>query len=411
MTVGNRTRKKEWSFTALFWIGNIVLWSMLYWRFCVVGTSADFVWHDKFVRLLIEGKMVLMHPGYHALVSLFALLFGMKTTVAAVIVLTIAMCVSIYVTMLIMKDSLEIDFLSNVQLLLVSFLLNIVQPIFFYGFAPGYSSGNSYSSPTQAVCKPFTLLVIWLFIKMNKHEHPVMKEQFALLVMMILSCLMKPLFAMAFIPAAGCWYLLRIKDNYSKISKDSILQYFKYIWPMIGCGIFLILQYIYGIVFNGANEEVMSIGSNVHVCIGFLRAWGMVVDNVAVSILFAYLFPIVMIIIILYNRKKFCGEITTQNLLHYIKKSKHYIELCVLYAGISLIYIAFLYQDNGCEAHMNFRNAWVVTFNYVYFIAMAILLYLNKEKGHKSTDVRIGFMAFSVHLLFGIALIAKNLLI
>ena len=408
MTVGKRICNKEWCYIALFWIGNIILWFTLYWKLCVANIGADYFLHDKYVSLLLDGEMVLMYPGYHFLVALFAVAFGMRTTVAAVVVLTIAMCASIYVTTIILRDSLEIDFLSGIQLLYISFLLNIVQPIFFYGYAPGYSSGNGYISPTQVACKPVALLAIWFFLKMNESDHIKIKDQLMLLVILILTCLMKPLFAIAFIPAIGCWYLLRVKEEYPKISKICILQFLKYIWPMIVCGFFLIIQYIYGIVYNGNHEEVLSIGNETHVRIGFLHAWGMVVDNVAISILFAYFFPITMIILVLYGKKRLCNSRATQNLIHYLKQRKSYIDLCIIYAGISLMLISFLYQDNGCESHMNFRNSWILTFSFVYCFAMAILLYMFKEKGWKSTDVRIGILSFGVHVLFGIVLIIKN---
>lgn len=388
----------------LFWLGNIFLWGTMYWRLCVFAKGADYLFHENYTRLLLEGELLMMYPGYHIIVAVFTAVLSVDVPIASVIALTLAMCMSIYATKLVLRDILEIDFLTEIQLLLVAFLLNIVQPIFMYGYAPGYSSGNGYTSPTQTICKPVILWVIIVFSSLHKSDEINIKKQIQLMCALIISCLMKPMFAMAFVPAMGGLILWKEIKKCRRLSVKFISIYIKNVWPLIVTGVFMLIQYVYGASIEDKESLQLAFDANTNIRVGFLHAWRMVVDSVPISILMAYFFPFVIILLC-------CSYIRSNNsvkILDYIRKMHFYIEECIAYGLVSLIYIMFLYQDNGRETHMNFRNSWVVTFNMIYCMAMAVLIYMGKVKGQRSKGVRIGTVAFGIHIVFGVALIGKN---
>jgi hypothetical protein len=87
--------------------------------------------------------------------------------------------------------------------------------------------------------------------------------------------------------------------------------------------------------------------------------------------------------------------------------------------------MAFLYQDAGLEADCNFRNGWIVTFLMVYTMCVSILRDWIMKSGIKERiqmknvkclikeDIYIvaSICALGIHLLFGILLFAKNLIL
>lgn len=143
--------KKEKIKVYLFWLINILIWTALYWSQSVRYNEGDYHAHNFLANALFEERYVLMYPGYHILVGGLAKLLGIRAVESCVLILTMAACASIYVTRMIFQEILGKNE-KNIKLLWMAFLVNIVQPIFTYTIRPGYSSGNGYRSPTQAIC-------------------------------------------------------------------------------------------------------------------------------------------------------------------------------------------------------------------------------------------------------------------
>lgn len=160
----------------------------------------------------------------------------------------------------------------------------------------------------------------------------------------------------------------------------------------------------------------MGIDKDSHIRFGWMTAWSSVVDNVPLSILFAYFFPLVVGIIAFFRKKHEINEHT-----------KEYAKICLSYGVISFLYMAFLYQENHVS-DANFRNGWVLTFNFVYILAVSILIQWIRNDGtnesflhiretgiilfcrkHWSTVLPV--MALCIHVLFGLALLVKNYLV
>lgn len=400
--------RREKAIIYFFWFTNILIWTMVYWNQCVRHNTGDYYIHNQLAEALFKEKFVLMYPGYHILVGGTAKLLGIETMKSSVVILVMAACASVYVTYMILKELLEVDD-KEIQLLFMAFVLNIVQPIFSETIRPGYSSGNGYISPTQGVCKPFVLLTILIFNKLYVGKIKKLSGRVMLTTVLIISCLMKPLFAMAFVPAGGILLLIDTVKKWNDGQKQFLKlaeKYIKVVWPLILTGFFLIGQYFYGQQIPQLEGTKLCVGAETHIRFGFMHSWSMVVANVWISIIFAYFFPIIVFVLNL--KYKYVERQDT--------KIKAFARICLIYLMVSFCYVACLYQDNGFEKDLNFRNAWIVSFNIVYCLAVAVLykgIMKWKRSGSKGAKagIYLGIGTLSVHIIYGLALLGKNILL
>ena len=140
----------------------------------------------------------------------------------------------------------------------------------------------------------------------------------------------------------------------------------------------------------------MGIDGDAKIAFGWMTAWSQVVSSVPLNILFAYFFPLVTSMMAFARRKQNLGLSSTPR----------------------------LYQENHVT-DANLRNAWVLTFNFVFILsASTVWQWINldgfslrslRQEGvlptfRKHWTILVPAAAFAVHILFGLALIAKNYL-
>jgi len=149
--------------------------------------------------------------------------------------------------------------------------------------------------------------------------------------------------------------------------------------------------------------ELTALDSDTHIRFGLFYAWGKVVSNIPLSILFAYFFPIVLLMTYFFFYKQYKFNIG--------KKIVDFMKISCYYMLVSFIYVACLYQDNGHEKDMNFRNAWIVSFLLIYILSMVVLEELNSKCSNKNERMLIcvNKACVLVHIMFGVALFSKNL--
>lgn len=451
--IASPNQRLRWD-RGLLYVILFLFWLLFYWHLCVVNNSGDYYAHNTYAEYIKEGKASLgFYPLYHLLViAVSYLLMGSSSQVASAVLLPIAMLASIEVIRWIiagMAESNGVE-LSWCVSLLAAVVVSIIQPIFTFTIPPGYSSGNGYISPTQAAVKPFALLSIYFMWRLLV-EGRNLRLQVWLTIALILSCLAKPMFAMAFIPAMGIYYLIDVMQKYRtycegtdcidaqasqrkpKISKaviDAGREYLLCIWPLFVSGLVLVGQYCTKLF---RSSSVMSdilgkegYGENSSILFGWMAAWPKVVSNVPLSILFAYFGAIVF-------------------LLLYAKQlvNKKYWLMTTLYTLVSFIYISCLYESGVYITDLNFRNSWIISFLLVYIGCFAELCIIGMGKvnsperkfspNEPTMDGRqtvqgiyvkqfvveviadkkylASLTCLSVHLLFGLALIAKNLIV
>ena len=236
---------------------------------------------------------------FEFVVGIVALLLGgvENVNLAGALVCTGCALASGFITYLLLLEcskkqgSLEISEQIKAFLLVLAFLINIVQPIFLPSIKPGYSSGNGYVSPTQLLCKPFALAIVLIFFHSLKHEQWKLRKQLLLLLLLSISCLAKPVFAMAFVPSMGI--LLFFEELYKGLQKKEkfsivIVNTLQKGWFLIACGLILIVQFLYCSQLKLPHGAFMGIDQDSPIRFGWMVAWSSAVANVPISILFAY---------------------------------------------------------------------------------------------------------------------------
>ncbi len=390
-----KNNKKYVIFNIFFVLFNLSFWAFLYHKLIDIKNIGDYYAHNQFAKWMMEGEFETTYPGYQLLVGIPYKLTGINIGYISVAVLSIFATFTVYMTYTLLTELLKERNVDRYHILILSLVLNIIQPIFTLSIRPGYSSGNGYISPTQAVCKPFIVLVFLCTYRMYINEKYTINDQIKLTIMLFSSCVIKPVFAMAYVPAMGILYLFDEIIN-KKSLRDKIKTYIIKSWPLVFIGIVLILQYVMSFNLKMPPDTGYSLSEGAGIKIGFLVAWRSVVSNVPLSIIFAYFFPIVLLL----------SSITCKSNISIKSEDKVFLKLCLFYGIVSLLYMSFLYQETRVS-DCNFRNAWIVTFSIIYIFCVSILYKETKEKNFSLPITLINWGAFSAHLIMGLALYIK----
>ncbi|MCD8150005.1 MAG: hypothetical protein LUE92_10690 [Clostridiales bacterium] len=384
------------AFKPVIYILWLAFWFIFYYKQCVIDNTGDYYAHNLMAELMKTGEQSIIYPLYHYAVIMISVVFSVTTQFAGAVVLGLSQLATLILTeklisYIVYGQTRICDRYKAFICMAAAMLVNVVQPIFTYSIRPGYSSGNGYISPTQAFVKPFIILVVlltWQYICGEK----TLKKQTGIATALFLSCLAKPVFAMAFIPAMGIYYLVvRVKEldvlHHANAFGRLIINVLKDIWPLIISGIVIIAQYAFSRTVT--DQPVLSgIDGSSSVAIGWMKAWNLCVSNVWLSILFAYFAPIVFLLV---NRRKL--------------KFMTFWKMTGIYALVSFLYISCLYQTGKQIGDLNFRNCWIIVFTLTYTGCFSEMIRMDKDKKTWAT-----IALFGIHLLFGLALLVKDLL-
>lgn len=388
--------KSKKYFLSFIWIFFFILYFFIFYSMNVRKPVGDYLLHNSFSLLMFDGEMQIMYPGYHLLVGGIALLLHASTALVSSVILSIASLLSIYVTQKII-ERFDLCF-GRIELLFAAFIVNFVQPVFTFANRPGASSGNGYISPTHILCKPFIFLTVYFFFIQYRENKWTIRNQGLLLGALILSCIVKPIFAMAFVPAEGILlFIAELKEYRQKGFWKSLKSYLNRVWPLFFTGLFLLGQYFYmktivisdGMVAGGTD-------GSAKICFGFLYAWKMHVQNVGISIIYAYFTPIITCIYVFVKKI----ELST-NIWKYLKMN-------FLYGIVSFFYISCLYQDKYAS-DLNFRNGWIANYLMVYVINIVIIKKIYMK--HRSMKEMLPLIIpLGIQMLFGILLYLKYII-
>lgn len=191
--------------------------------------------------------------------------------------------------------------------------LSVVQGLYFYwldagGRFLGMFSMNPIHNPTQMAVRPFALLNFALVVDIwgiqedkayqgifFRVESGLKKYYLYLTVLLLLSSLAKPVFALMFIPAAG---LLMLGQWLGRILRkdDSAAAYFRQCMIMFLCAVPTILYvmlsaasyYIIGDIYQGEGSLTLT---------KWMEVWNMYSENVILSIALGMAFPLFIVLI------------------------------------------------------------------------------------------------------------------
>ncbi len=372
----------------------------------------DYYLHNMFAtRFWSKEGFQITHPIYAILVGGLAKVFGCETKEAAVPILVMAQLASIEIgSRLFLGLNKDKEQGNKLTYLVLSFCYITIQPLILPGYIISPNSANGYISPTQLLCRPFTLLCIYIFFQMYQKKEYNVSKQLLLLTMMAISGYIKPLFLMAFVPSMGillfideCILIKKEEETFGK----AVIAYIKKVWPFFFGGVILIIQYIQNINLVVPEDLSVGWGKDAPIRFGWMYAWKQVVPNVYINILLAYALPIVVLVIYLMNHKR-------------DKLISEFMRTAIAYAVVSFSYISCLYQE-GYATDLNFRNAWIVSFSYFYAVCVLLIYRWNNEYLHgkkeknidnvnclKKWHLMIVDISFAGHMICGFLMIIKN---
>ncbi len=410
----NRSSNDRW--LLFFWIANLLLWIVFFTIVCAKD-EGDYEIHNNIAILMINGEYRSFYPGYNLLVGGLWKLSGLPMAIAAGIVLGAAQTITIGFTRKLLELLLPRDLMEQRPLgtALLALAVCTMIPVFFGGMSPGYSCSNSYTSPSQIVNKPFIVATIYYWYlceKEGEDRKSLRVNQVKRTVALILSCFTKPVFAMAFVVAAGIYYLLKaisevVRANKSYDRKSSARKaliwwlrcFWDGVWPEFVTGLFLLVQYAYGVYLQ---DEMTLQYDSIAIKFGWMHTWDQMVDNVWLSLLLAYLFPLSYLCLRPGRVKAFVlGKTKEKNL---------FWKMSLIYGVVSFFMMSCLYQEGSGEAGANFRNAWIYTFTFVHTASVCGLARdLRESKDWKKPANLIPLLALLLQIGFGVVLLAYKL--
>ena len=196
--------------------------------------------------------------------------------------------------------------------------------------------------------------------------------------MLIICTVIKPSFAIVFLPAAGLYFLLRhIK------SLPAYVRMFVLFCPVV---ILLIVQYA-----NTYNSQ-----SEAGIGIVFLKHMGLRTPNIFISFLLVSAFPLCTLLFL-----------PVQNF-----KNNH-LFLAWLMFIVALIQRAFLVETGERMAHGNFGWGYQLALQMLFVFCMVELLRWLKQADYQNCWVKIRVfiitMIFSLHFVSGVFYLGRNL--
>lgn len=191
---------------------------------------------------------------------------------------------------------------------LICFLVLMVGPIYLRFYNPEYYLGqgtpNIWHNPTTNAVRPIGLLILlltfdywkklWNAKKSELTTKELVIEQIELGVLLGISVIIKPSFAMVYMPACAIVLLIKLVRDRFKSLPQLVMQHLFLLVPAL----IILLQYIKIYLFGGTNSSTDS-----GVAISLFASMKIYAPNVFLSQIFRISFPI--LIIILWNKKFF----------------------------------------------------------------------------------------------------------
>jgi len=248
---------------------------------------SDLPSHLELLRLSQKGDKSMGHPGFHYAVLLLAKAFNISLEVSAAIILsaaTMAIALAIYMAL---RRSLATT-LPDYLLLLFSGSLMLVSAIYAPFFNKhiylGQGSPNAWHNPTLLMVKPLSFACVMMFASHAEDGKGPMtiKEILAIAASLFLSSLIKPNFALIFIPAMAIYVALNWRT--ASLAWQSLVT----ILPTI-C--LLGWQYLASYKGTAAGDS-----PNAHIIPDFLGVWQHWSPNILASSALVLAFPLSILI-------------------------------------------------------------------------------------------------------------------
>jgi len=249
--------------------------------------------HIKLAGKWLTGDFFLPHPGFHILSIATSKITGLSLIVSGIMVHTLFTVLTVYIVYKMLGIYLKNRYSDNI-ILVLTLCLSLVIAIYVPGFSMnmylGQGNPNMITSVTLTCLKPFMLLSILFYLALlqsiNSNTGEAFKYGCLLAASLFTSVFIKPSFALVFIPAVAIQLVVLQTRNirlYSCIAAIMIPAFLALIWQSYN-------------MFVSPES-----GYKSAIAVQPFYIWSTVTHSIAVSILLAVAFPL---IVTLLNPKK-----------------------------------------------------------------------------------------------------------
>jgi hypothetical protein len=260
----------------------IVLYTNSFYQTFGKRSFRDCVYHAQIAQKVIDGYFI-PHPGLHISVIVASKLSGLSINDSMILMLSIYVTLTAFIIYRILSWKLGDRYCDGV-LLLLTLCLMVVAAIYIPWFSKhmylGQGNPNIIFSSTMVALKPFELITFILFLLFLDTKGGALswKHGAAFSLALATSILVKPSFAIIFVPAA-CLYIF-FSDFWN------IKQHFKFS--------LLLLPSLFLLVWQAYNTFILtqSNGYKGRIILDYFRLWGVWSPSIPVSLLLALAFPL-----------------------------------------------------------------------------------------------------------------------
>lgn len=257
-------------------------------------------------------------------------------------------------------------------------------PWFNKNYYLGQGIANTWHNPTLIAVKGIAVLSFTLILHLiSDKEHIEKKSRYfaVITVILLISVFAKPSFLQGFIPGLGLFILLRL-----------VLERKNFDWKFYSLLVISFVPAVLMMLFQvfAAFYYENSIGTGSGLGIEFGRVLGNWTNNLFLSFLLLFAFPLFVLI---------------TSWKEVIKKKP--VQLAICYETATWLEAAFLYEKGRREHHGNFlwanETAILIVWLVLTFYFLNNFYALNEQSSRKQkVFVIIGTILFTTHLLFGI---------
>lgn len=340
----------------------------------VSGYRSDLRPHIKFTESIFAGTMKLPHPGLHVVCYSLSKVTGMPLALSFALILAASTTLTAYLLFRFLRSTATSNFCEEWYLLATA-LLMLVSAIYVPWYNPNIyllqGSPNVWHNPTLIAAKPLAIVSFLMFISLLKNSESKLSWSYLPASLALLAgVLVKPNFALCFIPAVFLWLMIRWRGGIAPFARLTIL-----VAPTVG---FLLLQYL---GWYGNNS-----GPAIH--FDFLGVWRLYSPNPFISLLLAIAFPLALLL--------FRGSKAFLN---------HYLVLAFVILGVAVSQLACLAESERAYGDANFSWGYMFALQLVFFTSVGEYLVWIREKSISRLEkIKIIFVGgcFGLHLFSGV---------
>jgi hypothetical protein len=188
---------------------------------------SDMRQHAGIAEKIVAGSKRIPHPGLHSACILLSKLTGMPLKDSFILLLSLAVCIYAWILLLIAKQYLGNLYGSGTRALIV-FSLLLLAAIYVPFVNPRMylmiGTPNVWHNPTTIALRPLAMVILWLLASSTDPRHrPGVGRAAVVAGLLTVSIVIKPNFALSFIPAVIAWLVITYGISLRTIGQAALI--------------------------------------------------------------------------------------------------------------------------------------------------------------------------------------------